>query len=523
MQNHTHICCCKKKKLYKVVKYVMDCENVRNYIAEYIGQALDVKTKEEIGHHLDKCSSCFNEIKKLDSVTWKLECDSRSIKAPADFLQGIEEKAVGGIKPHIRIPVWFIKTAITAAIAAALAAVLVAAFILFIPQNFKYMIYNSVTFGKVYSTSDGTFGRRLNISSTSKNIKVTAVKVSADDMATIIYFKADLPAGQSIGAIEGVNVQEKQQAAGENIVQVQSLAAIFKSTSGGFALYLKPIAMKKQVLYILLSGIDLYNEDPAKNIMGTWSFKIPVEKLKSITYNINNNFTVDGYSISFKKLTAGPTGTYLSYQILNSDTKNTFTGLYNWYISYGKKVCKPTDYTNGEENSLIDRFESIYPVKPEKISINIKSVMEDINNREEKIKITVPFSGPFPREFNYNGNTIRIDNFIDNGGSIQFDLIEPGGQRNYTFLQYNITDSDNNVIEYETKFEKCYVIDKDNAEYDYENVSKDPLKYADKYLQTYPLDTRISFKIQSKDSKYFNIIIEGAENIRRVNKTIKIK
>lgn len=499
----------------------MNCDKAKDLMADYIGQDLYEDTKEEMACHLDECDSCFNEIKEIDRVIWALECDCRTVKTPSGFLSGMEEMAVKGIKPRISIPkvkipkkvIWIASSVLTAAL-------IVFAFVHFAPLNLKYKLYSAATFGKVYSTDDGTFGRRLNISSTSSNIKVTATKISADDMGTVIHFKVDGQDNPCYADYSSIVVKEKLNLHSPLVINPSGGISI---ESGGFILYLNPVDAGTKLLHISFTRIFPLTADMNGDaVSGTWSFAIPVDKINSVSYDLNKDYNLDGYGITFKKLVTGPTGTYLQYNCSRENPEKYMAGFFDWELVSGSQRCEQVTAVGFSQNSYIARFQSIYPNDSGKMALNIRSYNETTNYKEP-IKIRVNLSGPFPMEFKYMGNTITIDNFKNDGGNIQYDMIEPRRKRNYIYMFTSPEDSDGSVLNASYTSQKLYIIDENNVEYDYEDIKKNYTKYQGKHLQFYPIDTAVNFKMPDKDSKYFYIVISGSQSINKVNKTVNLK
>ena len=502
----------------------MNCDKVRNLMAEYIGQALDDTTKEKIAGHIDKCDNCFVEIKKLDRTIWALECDSRAVKTSTVFLDDMEEKVLSDIKPHfkVRIP----KKVLNLMAAVAFAAALVLAFILFVPLNIRYKVYNAATFGKIYSTDDGTFGRRINISSTSGNVKITAAKIAADDMGTDIYFKVGDQSGEYHIDSNTIFVKEKlmlQKNIGGGYRGIE-----ITTQPGGFILQLSPVEDGTKVLHLSFSRIVHLAANGQTNsdvINGQWSFAIPVEKLKSLHCKLNKEVKAGDYELQFKNLTVGTTGTYLEYEYQDKDLQKTFGGFYKWEITCGKQVFQPqamSGNSNGGKNLYTVEFKSIYTDLPNKIALNIRGYYE-IKNYSKPIIIPVSISGQFPMEFKYNGNTITLTNLKDKNGNVQFDMVEPDGQRNYDYLNISIEDADGVRLGDKTDTQKYYVVDENGTQYNYDDVIKNYTKYGNKFLHIYSVDTIYGFRLQNPVNKYFNLAIYGSGSLIMFNKTITLR
>lgn len=495
----------------------MDCEKVRYYMAEYIGQDLGNNLKEEVDRHLSVCDSCFNEVKVLDNTTWQIESDSRKVKTPADFLQGMEDAAAQGAKPHIRIP----RRILIASLTAVTAAALIIAFILFVPQNFKYRVYNAATFGKVYSTEYGTFGRKLNIFSTSNNIKITVTKAAADDLQTIIYLKIE---GSTANAcviydedvlINGKRENNNSRGIAENIGNYSSI------------LILHPVETDSQTLHITINGLhEIFNQNNEK-VNGKWSFAVPVKKLKSKTYIIDKTLNLGEDRICFKRLIVGATCTRIEYSFPDYDSmqnNNNKDMLQNMLLMEIEAVNGQKKYNeavisniNNGQYDTVD-FETIYPGNPENFKVNIKKYYKNImllNN----IEVTVNLKGKFPVEFDYMGNTIKIDNIKSEGSIVSFDLYEPDRPRNYTELSIH-PDSE---VSMSMESRDYAVVDENNRTYDYKDYLENPEKYEGKSIILYPVKTAITIEYPPGFKNQFKLYIAGYQNIIRANKIMTLK
>lgn len=501
----------------------MDCERVRNLMAEYIGQDLDDSTKEEVACHLDSCDNCFNETRKIDRTIWDLECDCRASQTPLNFLNGMEENALTSIKHRldiskIKIP----KKIIWTASMVAAVALLVAAFMRFAPLNLRYKAYAAATFGKVYNNDEGTFGKKLNISSTSSGIKVTAAKISADDMSTDIYFEV---AGSSYVCYPDFNnLVIKEKAKTWDQISNQQISGL-SPYSGGFVLRLNPVENGTNMISLSFSKIDhVLGSQSTVTVDGAWSFEIPVKKINSVSCDINKNYNLDGHNIRFKKLVSGPTGTYLQYECDINNIEKHITRLIECELVSGSRGFQCVTNANYSGNLYnTELFESMYPEGLGKVTLNIKSYMEE-TNYGTGIKIPVNLRGPFPMHFQFDGDTITIDNFEDDGGNIKFDIIEPSKNRNYYSMNYYFQVGYDSLNHSEAS-KNYYVVDQNNVEYSYDDVIKNYTKYLKegKHFQGYITDTAVSFQMPNNKSKYFNMIISSSQDIKKVNKNIILK
>lgn len=507
----------------KTGREAMNCERVRNLMAEYIGQALDYITKEEVAVHIDSCDSCFKEIKELDRAILALEGDCRTAQTLPDFLNGIEEKVLKGIKPRIRFrEIIKSKKTIWAASAAAVIALIVITFMSFAPLNLQHKVYSAATFGRVYSSNDGTFGKKLNISSASSNIKITATKISADDMGTIIYFNVDGPDDEYYPEFSNIKVKEKLIDTTLLGTRPYTGALIQK---GGFMLYLGSADNNTKFLHISFSDMN-YQDDThdRRATNGEWSFILPVEKIHSVTCDLNKAIDVDGYGIKFEKLVSGPTGTYLLYNYASSSPEKFFSGINTCELVSGKQRYRQLSsmgISPDPENSQIKRFETMYPDNPGRIAINIGNYYESVKYMNP-IKVPVSIGGLLPVNFKYRGNTITIDNLNNDSGTVQFEMVEQHGGRNYISADPSFEGQDGTALQVNSVSQKFYVLDEDNVEYNDDDIGYDP-KYQGKNLEFYPTDTVYSFQMQNKGMKYFNIVIKDSINICKVNKSVILK
>jgi hypothetical protein len=500
----------------------MNCETVKNSMAEYIGSTLDDSLKVEIEEHLEFCDDCFNEIRAVDKTIWNVEKSSRSIKAVPGFLDGVAENVLKMHNPIINnVRKRLKRIAVPAAISAVVLTVAILIMFL-VPQRLKYRMLNAVTFGRVYDTSYGTFGRKLNISSTYDTTKITVTKVSADDIQTIIYFKVYGQEGNRcfLNGPESVDVKEKWPNGPFN----SNSFIEYNPYEGGFRLYLSPIDTAKKALHITLKQvISLSNNSGnaisyANVIKGNWSFTIPVEKMDGKSMDVNYKLRLNDGELTVNKVQTGPTGTKVdfNYQRVNSDS--LFMGLSDSQLQDGLKMYRITNYT-GNDTRFSVIYESAYPHSPEDLNLCINSCYSAVMYTQTK-PIIVNLDGPFPLKYDFLGDTIAIDNLKVDQNRITFDLIEPKRKREYTQINIDFQGSFN---KFDMTGDEYYIVDEDGVEYKYDDVVKNPDKYRDKHIIYYPV--KQSYIIEPKDmtQKQFTLNIMGYTSISRVDKTIPLK
>jgi Predicted transmembrane transcriptional regulator (anti-sigma factor) len=497
----------------------MDCEQIRDCIVEYIEGTLDESTKDKVEGHMETCDGCFNEIKAIDKTICGLEKNSRDIAVAPNFLDGIAENILKNYNPKINsVKKQLKRSTIPIAISAGiLCAVL--AFIIFAPQYFKCKLLNIVTMGKVYDTSDGIFGRKLNISSTYSGIKATVTKVSADDMQTVIYFKVESPDGKGYRPDE-IAIKEKWG-------NQPNITRISNNGNDGFYLYLKPVDTGKKVLHIsfirLLSMSEGNNPVDFKGISGNWSFTVPVKKMDSVSKNIGSKLKLDEGEIAVNNLQIGPTGTKINFYCTNTGNPNRCIESFNIGFQDGEKQYYMTSFDAGElykgkSSAFSILFDSVYTDNPKNLKLHIYSYQTRVIN-SSAIQIPINLDGPFPVQFDFLGNTIKIDNLKVSDRMVTFDIIEPKGNRNYNYMSCIF---EGNIGRPNMTNQEYYIVDENNVEYDYNDIVNNYNKYSDKNFTKYPTKTTYMIERNSQTDKQISLIISGYTGINKVDKIIPL-
>lgn len=504
----------------------MDCADVKDYMVEYIDKNLNDDLREKVASHLDICDDCFNEIKAIDKTAWKLEESVRNIKIPSDFLTGMYEKVLKDYNPKREANKKLLKAgSITGIVIAALL------FVFFlVPKNERYRLLDVIDIamsGKSYSNSYGAFGENLSISSTDRGIKITVVKVAADDIQTLIYFEIQGDENSAYYIQDGdVNIKEKVGSYGfmsyEYSANKQSICLMG----------LRPIDAENKVLHVKIGKIykrmikNGTEDIKADAIVGNWSFDVPFKKFKSRSYLLKSTAEIDGHKMQFKKLTVGLSCTVIDVDCQDRTFLNSIrydlilkNGSENYRCMYN--IPQIDVVTSTATEKLF--FRTIYNDRIKDLSIYLGSHTDYMEDKD-KTRVYIDFKGNFPMEFYYLGNKITIDNFKKDDDHIQFDIIEPE-VRSYMDMSIGINQQDNskNVLLGSSAYERT-IIDEKGKKYDYDDVIKNyETKYKDKLFTAYALKTREEIGGIEKNQKGITISITGHSMIKRFDRTIPLK
>ena len=91
----------------------MLCETVKNLLYEYIYEELDDDDKNKLEEHLEYCSDCQQEYKKLKLLLIDEMSEVSNIKNEIDMPKGLEKKVLSSLN-YYRKPITFFKFAATA-------------------------------------------------------------------------------------------------------------------------------------------------------------------------------------------------------------------------------------------------------------------------------------------------------------------------------------------------------------------------------------------------------------------------
>ncbi len=512
----------------------MNCNEVNEYLIDYIDKNLNEEDMKKISLHLEECRQCKDELLSLMDIADELETDKNRIDIPSDFMDNIRSKFDKSNIPAAKKRKSFIRVVLVAA------AVLVVSMVtVFASEGSLLELLKKISpETRINNMVEKGVGDRLNISKIDKDIKITVTDVVADDIQTLISYKIeDIKNGKEYGVnfIDGVDIKEKWgMAEGTNIQMYNSVL----NYEGKGTMTLYPLDTEEKTIHLTIKKLVLSSENSTDTIEGSWNFEVPIKKRHGKTYDINAEVKVDNHNIYFNKITIAPTLTTVSFNFGSSNQSESILGLQDLGLIINGKELKPYNFGNGnsEPYSLIGfgndkmTFESIFPEEPKNIEIKVRRLYTRVEDKSGK-EFTIDLTKKEPQNFEYLGNKITIDNLkVDD--NITFDFNEELlYNRQYENLQYTIIpESGHNKESYFSSmgsYNEFYYVDKNNNKYNYSDAqlnwekirTKNPIFYVAKTKYT----LKPSEKLDIKKMKYFKLSIEGYTKTRFVDKTAKIK
>lgn len=501
----------------------MNCDEIRNYFIDYIDGNLSDEEFNMVTAHFKSCSSCNEELSYLQGMIKEIEADRDSIEVPGDFLSSINNRVNVPKLSGIRKRKLSMRTILIAAVILILSVVTVFA----AKEPILEFIKKINPSGRIEALVDKGVGERLNISAVDKDIRITVTDVIADDIQTLVKYKIeDLKSSREyyVDIKSGIEVKERWG----------MYTSIFNYDNKG-TLTLHPIDSNEKTIPLTFKELSFKSGDSVEKVQGNWSFKIPIKKQKSRTYDINQTVRGDGYTIDINKITISPTLTVLSFNLRGSNEGEWNEGLEDLILIADGREYPPYNFGHGDWNSYSTlgwgsnemTFESMYNDNPKNIKIKVKRIQVFVKESKE---FTIDLTKSTPQEFEYMGTKITIDN-IKVDKDISFDRYEALDNRKYSVLkEYTTIMEGPNPEKYFSTFanyKEIFYMDRHGNKYEYYDAlsrweeirDKDPVLYITKtHFQMHPSD-----KLNIKELKSLKMTIEGYSKTKFVDETIKVK
>lgn len=473
----------------------MNCKDMEERLIDYIDGELSNEENTEVKDHLDKCSNCQNEYEELKSTIDYVENNTSSIDTSKEIKLNTNIKRRKIVKRFTR----------TGLIAIALSLILVVSAVatdLFgLVEHWKKS--SEIVENAWEELLDNGIGQKLNISTTDKDIKITAEGVISDELNTIILLKVEDLKGKDkytiarnySGNMENSAIKldgdiSNDEQWGDSMLIMSDFEPLYSEVYAEdentlkLMIWTNPLDKEKGNINIEIDNLQIMTSpstpymNESEETPGNWNLTIPVETLESKTYKVDEIIDMDGQEVDIKQIIVAPTATSVQYGLnpYNKEkdyyienisfligTGNTIYGKSELGINY--TFLYPEDkYKVGEY-----KIQSLYLQDPKEIDLIINSYKASTKGNQS---YTIDYDN-LPQPLEYKDNQITIEDIELNEGSTRI-LIKEDDNKDRRYIKSDIriiiSGTEDRIIEGKSKnMNTSYVFDA----YDLESEARD--------------------------------------------------
>jgi hypothetical protein len=406
------------------------CREFHGHYLEYLGRTMDRPEKVKFEMHIYHCQGCQEDLASFQEMVLTLAGITDALEILAEFMEKIKSKveereARRQRKKKKRKSIWL-------AFAGVLAMVLS---IGFVTGGFSSLYYAwTEEDEQLRAILQHDLGERLNLESESNGVKITIKSVVADDVQTLVFYEIEDTEKDNrymMNAHEGVHIEneydvmrrDRQNMFYSPPVDQDEIQNEEKNVYKG-TMSLLPVSMDSGTIKLNVARLMQVDQDTQKGeyfsreitfAEGDWSFDIPFTKQSSRVHKLDKEIAIDGIPVRLDKLTIAPTTTLLQYSFQNqggdrridvitfdslgTDKKNVMADLFggNMYVE---------SFDQEGWSAFTSSFDTLYFEDPKEVDILFDSIHLSVDDRK-----TIPLDDlkNLPRKFEYQGNTITID------------------------------------------------------------------------------------------------------------------
>lgn len=418
----------------------MNCNKIEDKLIDYIERDLSKEEELEIKRHIDECEDCKKEYKELKSTIIYIKNNSKDIDKEKELNLNANINKKGVFKRFTR----------TGTIAIAISLLLVVTAFAVDMLGFMDM-WKKSSEERIMSWEElieNGLGQKLNISTEDKGIKVTAKGVIADDLNTLVLLEVqDLngdikftPRNEKyyIDVVIGGDIPWTT----EEIPPLVNSYNIYNEYKGKLNVLLKMEAIEKDEGTVDISinnFMSMINKDEQSiaNVEGNWSISIPVEKLQTKVYSVDEKIDLDGNELIIEEIIVAPTTTSIKYKFdVYNKEKNYFLRSLTFLIESNGEIYKQSNlsYADGGETKNFGyqegefHLESLYLEDPEDLEIIVETARY-ISRGVERYDIDWD---DLPQKIEYQGSKITVKDIKYNEDSTEIIFEEDkSGRRKY--------------------------------------------------------------------------------------------
>lgn len=468
----------------------------KNYI-DYLERTMERSKKIDFEKHIFHCQGCQEDLATFqDVMLTMLNLTERmeNFHVPSDFMENVnarlakkEKHRQQKIKKRKRMGL----------IIASVFALLIGLEVFTGAFTKLYYTYTEEDL-QLRAFLQQNLGDRLNLEAESNGVKIKIKSAIADDVQTLVFYEIEdtnkdnqyMIDNRDEGVSIGNEYELKNSEAYPRYYPPDLKAEINNKEKNVFhgKISLLPLKKDKGTIKLKITKLQKLIRDssapigfnPSENMgdkTGEWNFEIPVTKMPSREYALNQETKVDGIPVRFDKLTIAPTATILQYSFQTELPKKRIDVLNVDHLEVNNKRVKVDMYNSSfsrpdtKWSTFQTHFDPLFGERPKEVNVQFKSVQLTI---EDSKNIELDASRGYPQTFEYAGSTMSIDK-VEIGQPTNI-IISNHEIKNRAFQALNlyiaVEDENDSSMEMSTE---GVLVDKNGKEYDMNGVT--PLSF----------------------------------------------
>ncbi|ADU28740.1 DUF4179 domain-containing protein [Evansella cellulosilytica] len=416
----------------------MTCKKVEDRLLDYLDGNLPSEQVSEIKNHVQTCSSCANELKKLVRAKKTIELESDKCKVPNNFFSNVEAR----VNDHVLAEGeqgkrnWGINIAI-----ALIGFIVISSF--FITEGIVDMSGwwdKDREYHHLERAIEEGYGEQLNISVQDNGIEVTITEIIADELQTVLYYEIrDVEEQNHLTPVyEKIVINNEKELWPESLSYYSGLEGFSahamnntyyedENFNRGKLTYI-PLEVDSGKIEISISELTFVDGDETewyntpsstdlRTVEGDWSFDVPVKKHGMREYDLGEeSFALFNNEIILKSLSVAPSNTILQLEHkidrTNDEKEMQYFSIEAIKVN-GKRFERDKfshmPMTMTSQGDVVIAFDTIYFEEITDVEIILDQVSFLVH---ENIEIPIDPQDPMV-EYNYNGTNISIIDVIE--------------------------------------------------------------------------------------------------------------
>ncbi|MGD6893644.1 DUF5643 domain-containing protein [Bacillus infantis] len=503
------------------------CPEYQKFYLDYLERNLERPEKIEFEKHVYHCQKCQADLASFQEVILQFTETLEEFQVPAGFMERVKERIVEMEKA--RQQKIGKRNRITFIAAGVFVLVMCTGFFTgdFADVYYKWAEEDPELRG--FLKAD--LGERLNLEAESNGVKIKIKSVIADEFQTLLFYEIEDTKENKQYVInygDGLSVEDEQEIL-SNEIYPQYLppdpdSELNKKKQNVFhgKISMPPLNGDSGTLNLEISKLARIVGDSSTPAVkrGDWNIKVPVTKLPSTEYAMEEIINIEGIPVQLEKLIIAPTSTVLQYVIKNEQEEKRIDMIDFVHMEMNGKKLKVNPYGGGYAAGSWDSYQSYFnPIfETETNEVEIHFNMAYLSIQDNKT-IELNPTETYPQTFEYAGSTIKIEEMdIGRPTTVVISNYEIKN-RAYESLYFNIMTEEGDNQSMNMSSEGVFV-DKSGKEYDKKEITnaiylglENPRHYITVEKIEIPGDNVIPKKLE----------IYGYSTTRNLDDVIKVK
>jgi len=478
------------------------CKEYQKDYIDYLDRTMERSKKIEFEIHVYHCQNCQEDLGTFQDVRIYLTEQRKELPIPTGFMKNIkarlaekEKKRRQKIKKRNK---WVFIFAVVCTLIIGIG---------IFTGTFAKLYYTwTVEDQELLPYLQHDFGEMLNLEAESNGVKVKIKSAISDEFQTLIFYEIEDTEADNQYAIlfgDGVFVENEMDLMNTDAYPIyyppDLESAVNKEKKNVYhgKMGLLPIREDNGTIKLVITQLMKLSDTSSNpdevydgnNKIGEWEFEIPVKKLPSNQYALDEEKDVEGIPVRFDKLIIAPTATILQYSInAMQSEKNLDRMTFDNLVVNDKRVNADLfggAFTDAQENmdwiTYQAHFEPIFGEKPKEVKIQLKEAFLTV---EDPKIVELDPSQNYPQTFVYAGSTITIEK-VEIGNPARV-VISDHHIENRTYETLNLGINGDETIEMGMR-DDGVIVDKNGNKYDpindlvaYEEIEQ-PRYFSTKY------------------------------------------